>query len=50
MHAVAVQADGTIILGGYTDGDWSGSNSGGYDVAIVALDADGSEIWRWQVT
>lgn len=49
-----MQADGTIILGGYTAGTWSGSNAGGDagedDFAVVALDADGKEMWRWQVT
>lgn len=50
LTAVTVQADGTIVLGGYTEGDWAGTNAGGHDFAIVALDDDGEEIWRWQVT
>ena len=50
MESTAVQADGTIVLGGITDGDWSGANTGGFDIGLVALDADGEEIWRWQVT
>ena len=45
-----VWADRIIILGGYTQSSWSGSNAGGVDFALVALDADGEEIWRWQVT
>ena len=46
----AVRDDGIIILGGDTAGNWTGSNAGGKDFAVVALDADGKEIWRWQVT
>lgn len=45
-----VQADGTIVLGGSTEGVFDGSNAGGNDFVIVTLDDDGEEIWRWQVT
>ncbi|CAN0471642.1 unnamed protein product, partial [Scytosiphon promiscuus] len=45
VHATVVQDDGTIVLGGFTGGDWNGSNAGGFDVAAVALDPDGEEIW-----
>lgn len=45
-----VQADGSIILGGSTKGDWSGLNAVDFDFAAVALDAEGEELWRWQVT
>ena len=41
LESTAVQADGTIVLGGITDGDWSGANTGGFDIALVALDAYG---------
>ncbi|CAN0401618.1 unnamed protein product, partial [Scytosiphon promiscuus] len=50
LNAVTVQSDGTIVLGGSTEGDFDGSNAGGNDFVIVALDDDGNEIWRWQVT
>lgn len=50
LYASAVRDDGTIVLGGYTEADWAGSSAGGTDFAMVALDADGEEIWRWQVT
>ena len=50
LFATAARADGTMVLGGYTQGAWSGSIAGGFDFAIVTLDADGKEIWRWQVT
>lgn len=43
-------ADGTIVFGGTTQGIWSASNAGGGDFALVALDANLEETWRWQVT
>lgn len=48
-------ASPTIVLAGFTRGDWSGAgrSSGGgsgADFAALGLDADGgSELWRWQV-
>lgn len=30
-------------------GDWAGSNLGEDDFVAAKLDADGIEIWRWQV-
>ena len=50
LQTSTARADGTVVLGGYTQGAWSGSVEGGVDFAIVVLDADGEEIWRWQVT
>ena len=50
LWAIAVQADGSILLAGYTEGDWDGISAGGYDFIMVALSADGEELWRWQVT
>lgn len=46
----AVGADGSIFLVGYTYGDWEGPNAGGADVAVLKLDSDGNEQWRWQVS
>ena len=43
----------TIVLVGFTRGDWSsggGGGSGSGDFAALALDSDGGELWRWQVT
>ncbi|CAM9524878.1 unnamed protein product, partial [Ectocarpus sp. 13 AM-2016] len=48
FRGVAIQADGSIILAGTTEGDWDGPNAGGGDFAMVALSADGEELWRWQ--
>lgn len=48
----------TIVLAGFTRGDWSGtgssdigsgSGSSGSDFAALGLSADGVELWRWQV-
>ena len=49
LRAVAIQANGSIVLAGSTLGDWSGLNAGSDDFAALALDSEGQEIWRWQV-
>lgn len=54
LEGVAVQSDGTILLAGYTSGDWDGLNAGGTlgsprDFAAVMLAANGTELWRYQV-
>ena len=38
-------------MAGYTYGNWSGVKSEEFqaDFAAVKLDADGNELWRWQV-
>lgn len=37
------------MIGGTTDGDWDGELTGYADFFSVALDEDGSELWRFQV-
>lgn len=49
VHHVAVGIDGSVFLAGATYGDWSGVNAGESDFAVVKLDADGNETWRWHV-
>ncbi|CBJ28797.1 hemolysin-type calcium-binding region [Ectocarpus siliculosus] len=44
----ASRADGSIVIGGVTDGDWDGELTGFTDFFTVALDEDGSELWRFQ--
>ncbi|CAN0369757.1 unnamed protein product, partial [Ectocarpus sp. 12 AP-2014] len=44
----ASRADGSIVIGGITDGDWDGELTGYADFFSVALDEDGSELWRFQ--
>lgn len=50
LQGVHVKADGTVLLGGHTEGDWNGLNAGGRDFALVELNRSGDEMWRWQVT
>lgn len=47
--STSVGEDDTIIISGYTDGDWEGENAGGYDFAAMKLAGDGTVLWRWQV-
>lgn len=49
LWAATALADGSVVLAGYTTGSWSGSNQGAADFAVVKLDVDGLEEWRWQV-
>lgn len=46
--AVAL-ADGSVVIAGFMDGDWSGINKGWRDFAAVKLHIDGVEKWRYQV-
>lgn len=48
-HGIALAEDGSMIVVGETDGSWDGANAGGNDFAAFRLDADGEEIWRYQV-
>lgn len=43
--------DGFVVMAGFTEGDWYGTNKGERDFVAVKLDAaDGrTEAWRWQV-
>lgn len=48
--AVAIGEDGSVVLAGKTSGHWAGEADGmTFDFAAVKLDADGREMWRWQV-
>ena len=58
VHGVGITmaGDGSMVVVGRTDGDWDGVNAGSTDDVIgtddciaVRLDADGEEIWRYQV-
>lgn len=48
LNAVMVD-NGSVVLAGLTTGNWSGENAGVVDFAAVKLDAEGVEVWRWQV-
>lgn len=47
---VAVAEIGSVVLVGYTSGNWSETNKGEFDFAACKLDADGNLLWKWQVT
>ena len=51
MHAAAIGDDEAIVLAGHTYGNWTEAQGGDEDAdfAAVKLDADGTELWRWQV-
>lgn len=46
-------SDGSVVLCGYTDGNWWQSSKTATDrhddFAVVALSSNGTELWRWQV-
>ncbi|CAM9398591.1 unnamed protein product, partial [Sphacelaria rigidula] len=50
INAAAVDSEGNVVLGGFTEGDWDGVNSNQKrDMAVVKLDGDtGDEIWTYQ--
>ena len=45
---VSVAPDGTIYVGGYTEGDFAAPNQGSADVWLARFDSDGNELWRHQ--
>ena len=49
MHGAAMGPDGSFVLAAKTFGDWSITNQGEDDFAIVKLDNNGSLLWKWQV-
>lgn len=49
LTGVAIGHDDSVVLAGYTTGDWNAENAGGTDFVAVKLDADGNEVWTWQV-
>lgn len=48
FDAATMGLDGSVVLAGYTGGDWASPNAGGNDFAAVKLDADGMLLWQWQ--
>ena len=45
---VSVAPDGSIYVGGFTEGDFASPNQGSADVWLARFDADGNEQWRRQ--
>ena len=46
---VSVAPDGSIYVGGFTEGDFASPNQGSADVWLARYDADGNELWRRQL-
>lgn len=50
MSSVSMAHNGSFVMAGTAEGNWSGvTSAGGEDFVAVILDADGNEIRRWQV-
>lgn len=50
FYGAAMGEDGSVVLAGSTEGSWDGERAGDVsDFAAVKLNADGEEVWRWQV-
>ncbi len=45
---VSVAPDGSVYVGGFTDGDFASPNQGSADVWLARFDAGGNELWRRQ--
>lgn len=45
----AMGEDGSMVLVGETDSSWASVNAGETDFVAVKLDADGHQVWAWQV-
>lgn len=41
--------NGSVVLVGYTKGNWSTTNVGSSDCVAIKLNADGTMAWAWQV-
>lgn len=49
LDGVAVGQDGSIVMAGSSAGAWTTKHDGLGDFVAVKLDANGTELWRWQV-
>lgn len=51
-YAAAARDDGSVVLAGVTYGAFStplSTPEGSTDFAAIAIDENGTELWRWQV-
>lgn len=49
LYGMAVGGDGSIVLVGGSPGVWTTQHEDEWDFVAVKLDANGNEVWRWQV-
>lgn len=47
---IAMGEDASVVVVGGTGGAWDIPNIGGWDMAAFKLDANGTLLWKWQVT
>lgn len=53
MRTAVARGDGSVVLGGHTYGSFANHFTGDTDAAdflAIAIDKDGNELWRWQVS
>lgn len=51
VFSILAEDDGSIVLAGVSRGAWGNSTTAlTGDFAVVKLDDNGAEVWRWQVT
>lgn len=47
--SIAVDSIGNVYISGYTDGNFGGTNAGGYDAFLTKFDASGNQVWARQI-
>jgi len=50
LFASAHGGGGSVVLAGYSEGDWAEAGAGGSDLTAVKLSSEGVVEWRWQVS
>jgi len=48
-YGVTVDNNDDVIMTGYTYGDISGTNAGDFDLSVIKLDKDATELWKQQI-
>ena len=46
---LSVAGDGSVVVVGYTGGEWNATLGGGEDFAAFRLDSTGEVLWKFQV-
>lgn len=50
VESALITSNDSIIMSGHTNGSFNAANLGGMDFAAWKLDANGTEVWRWQAS